>query len=117
MARLTSCPPVPLLSATTVATVAASAAAVDTAATVFATMLLLVVDCCLPLLFLAAVTATVTVAAATTPVSIAVIHRLHLCLHRLRLHLQVWRHQRRMVAVGTMVSLVIDREEAGKGLF
>jgi hypothetical protein len=106
------------LSATAVATVAAAAAAtIATAAAVFATTLPLVVDCCLPLLFSTVVTATVTVTAATAPVSVAVIHRLHLCLHRRRLHLQVGRHQRRTVAVGAMVLLVVDKEEARKVLF
>jgi hypothetical protein len=69
------------------------------------------------LLFPAAATATVTVATATTPVSVAIIQCLHLCLHRCRLHLPVLRRQWRTVAMGTMVSLVIDREEARKGLF
>ena len=107
---LMSCPPVPLLSAAAIATVAAAAA-------VFATMLPLVVDCCLPLLFPAAATATVTVAATTAPLSIAVIQHLHLCLHCRRLHLQVGRRQRRMVVVSSMVLLVVDKEGARKGLF
>jgi hypothetical protein len=106
-----------LLSATAIATVAAVAAAIATAAAVFATMLPIVVDCCLPLLFLAAATATITVPAATTPVSVAVIHRLHLCLHCCRLHLQVGQRQRRTVAVGAMVLLVVDKEKAHKSLF
>ncbi len=117
MVTLTSCSPVPLLSAPALATVDAAAATIDTAAAVFGTMLPLVVDCCLPLLFLTAATATVTVATATTPVSVAVIHRLHFCLHHRRLHLQVGRRQRRTAAVGAMVSLVINRVEARKGLF
>jgi hypothetical protein len=93
------------------------AAAIATATAVFAITLPLVVDCCLPLLFPDAATATVTVATATAPVTVAVIHRLHLCLHCRRLHLQVGGRQRRMVAVGAMVLLVVDKEEARKGLF
>jgi hypothetical protein len=116
-AMLTSCPPVLLLSAATVATVAAATATVATAAAVFAITLPLVVDCCLPLLFPAAATATSTVAATTAPVTIAVIHFLHLCLHCRRLHLQVRQCQRRTVAVGAMVWLVVDKVEARKGLF
>ncbi len=103
MATLTSCPPVPLLSATAVATLATAVAAIATAAAVFAITLLLVVDCCLPPVFLATATATVTVAAATTPVTIAVIHFLHLCLYPCRLHLQVGWGQRRTVAVDAMI--------------
>jgi hypothetical protein len=80
-------------------------------------MLLLVVDCCLPLLFQAATTATGTVATTTAPVTVAVIHFLHLCLHHRRLHLQVGWRQQRTVAVGAMVLLVVDKEEARKGLF
>jgi hypothetical protein len=114
---LSSCPPVPLLSAAVVAKVAAAAAAVATAATVFATILPIVFDCYLPLLFPATATAIVTVAVATTPVSVAVIHHLHLCLHCHRLHRQVGGRQRRTVVVGAMVLLVIDKEEACKGQF
>ncbi len=109
--------PVPLLSATTVATVATAAATIVTAAAVFATTLPLVVDCCLPLLFPAAATVTVTVATTTAPVSVAIIHCLHLCLHCHCLHLQARWCQWRTVAVGAMVSLVVDKEEARKGLF
>ena len=116
-AKLTSCPPVLLLSAAAVSTVAAAAAAIATTASVFAITLPLVVDCCLPLVFPAAITATVTVANATVPVTVAVIHFFYLCLHHRRLHLQVGWCQRRTVAVGAMVLLVGNREEACKGLF
>jgi hypothetical protein len=114
---LTSCPPVLLLSATTIATVAAAVAAIATAATAFAITLPLVVDCCLSLMFPAAATAIVTVAAATAHVIVAIIHFLHLRLHCHHLHLQVGWHQQKTVAVGAMVLLVVNKEEARKGLF